>query len=81
VFGIVTQQLATAPTQHPQITPRQAEILQLLAQGYSTAQIAAELHLAVPTVRNHIQLLLQALEAHSRVEAIAFARRDGLLAN
>jgi PAS domain S-box-containing protein len=81
VFGIVMQKPRTAPLRHPQITPRQAEILQLLAQGYSTAQIAAELHLAVTTVRNHIQGLLHVLGAHSRLEAVVVARRDGLLAS
>jgi PAS domain S-box-containing protein len=81
VFGIVTHQLATPPPTHPRLTVRQAEILHLLAHGYSTGQIAAELQLAVSTVRNHIGALLHALDAHSRLEAIAIARRDGLLVN
>jgi PAS domain S-box-containing protein len=81
VFGIVTQRLATPPRTHPRLTMRQAEILQLLANGHSTAQIAAKLQLAVSTVRNHIGRLLDALDAHSRLEAIAIARRDGLLVN
>jgi PAS domain S-box-containing protein len=79
VFGIVTQQLPTPPAPHPHLTPRQSQILHLLAHGRSTAQIAAELHIAVETVRNHVRRLLRALGAHSRLEAIAVARRDGLL--
>jgi PAS domain S-box-containing protein len=80
VFGIVTHQLPTPPAPHPHLTPRQTQVLHLLAHGRSTAQIAAELHVSVETVRNHVRRLLRALGAHSRLEAIAIARRDGLLA-
>jgi PAS domain S-box-containing protein len=82
VFGLVTQQLPSTPgASHPHLTPRQMQILRLLAHGYSTPQIAAELHLAVETVRNHVRRMLRALDAHSRLEAVATARRDGLLAS
>ena len=61
------------------LTARQKEVLQLLAQGRSTDQIAGELHLTVETVRNHIRHLLKALDAHSRLEAVVVARRQGLI--
>ena len=61
------------------LTPRQTEVLRLLAEGASTSQIAAALHLSRETVRNHIRHILRALEAHSRLEALAIARRAGLL--
>jgi PAS domain S-box-containing protein len=61
------------------LTPRQTEVLRLLAEGASTSQIAAELHLSRETVRNHIRHVLRALDAHSRLEALAIARRAGLL--
>jgi PAS domain S-box-containing protein len=83
VFGLVTQQATApppAPEQQAHLTPRQIQILRLLAHGHSTAQIADELHLAVPTVRNHVRRLLGAIGAHSRLEAVALARREGLLA-
>jgi PAS domain S-box-containing protein len=64
---------------HPHLTPRQAEVLRLLARGRSTMEIARELHLSVETVRNHIRHLLRALGAHSRLEAVAIARRDHLV--
>jgi PAS domain S-box-containing protein len=80
VFGMVTQQESTAPPPpHPKLTPRQNQILHLLARGHSTRQIAGELHLTVETVRNHIRHLLRAMGAHSRLEALALARADGLL--
>ena len=52
-----------------------------LAHGSSTHQIADLLHLSRETVRNHIRGVLQALEVHSRVEAVATARAEGLIAD
>jgi PAS domain S-box-containing protein len=83
VFGLVTHESEVAPTppRHPRLTARQTQILRMLAHGRSTQQIAAELQLSVETVRNHVRRLLRALGAHSRLEAVATARRDGLLAH
>jgi LuxR family maltose regulon positive regulatory protein len=53
--------------------------LHLLARGRSTEQIARELHLSTDTVRNHVRRMLRALDAHSRIEALAIAHREGLL--
>jgi PAS domain S-box-containing protein len=81
MFGLATRQHEpTPPRERPHLTPRQHQVLHLLARGHSTEQIANELHLAVETVRNHVRRLLRALDAHSRLEAIAIAHRDGLLA-
>jgi len=80
VFGLVPQRESTAPPRpHPQLTPRQNEVLHLLAHGRSTEQIADELHLSRETVRNHIRRMLIALDAHSRIEALAVAHREGIL--
>ncbi len=80
VFGLVRQQDESAqPNPHPHLTPRQNQVLHLLAHGHSTSQIAAELHLSVDTVRNHIRRMLRTLGAHSRIEALAIAHRDGIL--
>lgn len=58
----------------PSLTPRQREILVLLAQGVRARQIAAILTLSETTVRNHIQAILTALGVHSQLEAVARAR-------
>ena len=80
VFGLVREQdEAAQPSPHPHLTPRQNQILHLLAHGHSTSQIAAELHLSVDTVRNHIRRMLRTLGAHSRIEALAIAHREGIL--
>ncbi len=65
----------------PELTPRQREILELIASGRSTAEIAKELTLSTETVRNHLRGLLRELDAHTRVEAIATAQRLGLLSS
>ena len=68
------------PPAHPHLTPRQTEVLRLLERGRSTEQIAGQLHLSPETVRNHIRHILRALGAHSRLEAVAVARREHVLA-
>ena len=62
-----------------QLSPRQLDVLRLLVAGRSTSQIASELHLAPETVRNHVRRLLKALGAHSRLEAVLIALRNGLV--
>jgi PAS domain S-box-containing protein len=76
VFGQVSD-LVEELHVHPdlQLTPRQAEVLELLERGRSTRQIAEELQLSAETVRNHVRHLLRAVGAHSRLEAVAIANR------
>jgi PAS domain S-box-containing protein len=64
----------------PRLTPRQREILELIASGRSTSEIAKKLTLSTETVRNHVRSLLSELNVHTRLQAIAVARRLGLLA-
>lgn len=73
---------APAPSRRdvPALTPRQLEVLRLLSEGRSAKEIGEELYLSQATVRNHIRSLLQALGAHSQLEALAKARDLGLLA-
>jgi len=65
---------------NPRLTLRQRQILELIASGLSTEEVARELTLSTETVRNHLRNASKALRAHSRVEAIATAQRLGLLA-
>jgi PAS domain S-box-containing protein len=63
----------------PALTPRQLEVLRLLSEGRSAKEIGQDLYLSQATVRNHIRSPLQALGAHSQLEALARARELGLL--
>ena len=74
VFGQVSD-VVEEPHAHPdlELTPRQAEVLELLERGRSTKQIAEQLQLSTETVRNHTRHVLRAVGAHSRLEAVAIA--------
>jgi PAS domain S-box-containing protein len=63
----------------PLLTPRQLEVLRLLAEGVPAKVIAARLEIAPVTVRNHIQAILTELRCHSQLQAVAEARRRRLL--
>ena len=76
VFGQVVRDEPAPPLVQPRLPARQTEILHHLERAQSTRQIADELHLSVETVRNHVRALLRSLEVHSRLEAVAFARRQ-----
>ena len=77
VFGQVSavDEDEPPPPPHPHLTPRQSEVLRLLEHGHSTHQIARELQLSAETVRNHVRNLMRTLDVHSRLEAVAVARR------
>ena len=62
-----------------ELTPRDREILDLMAQGVDTKEIAARTGLAVNTVRGHVQAVIEKLETHSRLEAVLRAAALGLV--
>ncbi|MEO8693968.1 MAG: response regulator transcription factor [Acidimicrobiales bacterium] len=62
-----------------ELTRRQAEILGLIAAGLSNKQIAQRLGVSLNTVRNHVRNTLARLDAHSKLEAVATAVREGLV--
>jgi DNA-binding NarL/FixJ family response regulator len=59
------------------LTPRQREILELVAQGCSNADIAAQLRLADKTVRNQVSSIFDQMAVNSRSQAIVRAREAG----
>jgi len=62
----------------PRLTPRQRKILDLIASGLSTSEIADEHTLSTKTVRNHLSNVLSKLQVADRAEAIIKAREAGL---
>ena len=58
------------------LTPRELEVLQLLASGKSYTTIAANLYVDKETVRSHIKNIYLKLEVHSKAEAIEKARKN-----
>jgi DNA-binding NarL/FixJ family response regulator len=58
---------------------REVDVLQLLAEGLSTIELAAHMGVSVNTVRNNIQSALTRLGAHSKLEAVSIALREGII--
>jgi len=61
------------------LTGREREILQLLADGMSNADVAAKLFISQETVKSHVRHILTKLEADTRTHAVAIALRDAII--
>ena len=61
------------------VTPRQRDVLRLIAEGRTTAEIADELGLSVFTVKNYVERTFSRLGVYSRAGAVGLALREGLL--
>ena len=64
----------------PSLTPRELEVLEMLAEGLSNRIIAARLGISSQTVKFHVASILAKLDAGSRTEAVTFGVRQGLIA-
>ncbi|WP_241227828.1 LuxR C-terminal-related transcriptional regulator [Cupriavidus sp. HMR-1] len=62
------------------LTPKEIRVLQLLAEGYSNSAIAEKLFVSDSTVRTHLRNINNKICAHSRTQAVAIARRLGVIA-
>ncbi|HEX9889215.1 MAG TPA: response regulator transcription factor [Nitriliruptorales bacterium] len=61
------------------LSPRELEVLGLLAQGLSNRAIADQLVVSISTVRNHVQNVITKLGVHSKLEAVTTAMRQGII--
>jgi DNA-binding NarL/FixJ family response regulator len=65
------QRFNASPTETENLSPREREVLELLARGYLYKEIADSLHISVPTVNTHIRRIYEKLHVRSRSQAIA----------
>jgi NarL family two-component system response regulator LiaR len=77
VLQEISRPLERQPTQDP-LTPRELEVLQLVAQGRENQRIAEELVITDATVRTHVSNILKKLHLASRTQAALYALREGL---
>ena len=69
-----------ATAQVPQLSPREREIMHLMAEGRTAEAIADEISVSVETVRTHVRNVIRKLQARNRVHAIALALERGEIA-
>lgn len=71
----VSRPPASLRERFPELTPREADVLERIADGRTNPEIAAELFLTVPTVKSYVNQLFQKLGVRTRAEAVALALR------
>ena len=65
------QQFSLSPAEPNSLSPREREVLELLARGYLYKEISDSLHICVPTVNSHIRRIYKKLQVRSRSQAVA----------
>ena len=69
----------SGPDSEPIVTRREEEVLQLIAQGSSTTEVAEQLFISVKTVKNHLASIYQKLDSRDRTQAVLRAVRMGII--
>jgi DNA-binding NarL/FixJ family response regulator len=70
---------AAQPAADPLITKREEEVLQLIADGLSTQEVAESLYISLKTVKNHLASIYQKLDSRDRTQAVVRAVRMGII--
>jgi len=76
---ILTELRAPDPRSSSPLTPREEEVLQLIADGLSTTEVAMQLFISGKTVKNHLASIYEKLDARDRTQAVLAAVRIGII--
>jgi DNA-binding NarL/FixJ family response regulator len=79
IDGFLRQTQVSAPSAGPRLSPRQREILQLIAEGRSTKEVAGLLEMSVKTAETHRTILMKKIGARSVAELVRYAIRNGVV--
>jgi DNA-binding NarL/FixJ family response regulator len=75
LLGAPSDEVATATSR---LSPREREVLQLIAEGWSTKQIASHLYVSIKTIETHRRQLMKKLNLHNIADLTKYAIREGL---
>jgi DNA-binding NarL/FixJ family response regulator len=78
-FKVLAQEEYEAQRTIGNLTPREKQVLQALGEGLDSKDIAEKLHITVETERTHMVNILNKLDVYSRLQALVFAARHGLV--
>lgn len=79
-FAVLVRRTDSAGEGSATLSPREREVLALVAEGLNNRAIAERLFISENTVKNHVRSIHEKLQVHSRMEAVVRAVRDGVLA-
>ena len=77
--AIVSREAQVSPTGDSELTPRERDVLALMAEGASNKAIARQLGISVHTAKFHVGSILDKLDATGRTDAVAHAARRGVI--
>jgi DNA-binding NarL/FixJ family response regulator len=75
LLGALSEEVATATSP---LSAREREVLQLIAEGWSTKQIASHLYVSIKTIETHRRQIMKKLDLHSIADLTKYAIREGL---
>jgi len=81
IAELAGERILSIPPDSVQLTARELEIVNTIAEGLSNKEIAQQLFIETQTVKNHIHNILDKLQLHTRLEAVEYARERNLLKN
>ncbi|MDQ1374150.1 MAG: hypothetical protein QOJ09_1488, partial [Actinomycetota bacterium] len=80
IAASMLQEMRTEPAQKESVlSPREEEVLQRIAEGASTTEVAEQLFISVKTVKNHLASIYEKLDARDRTQAVLQAVRMGIV--